>query len=136
MYNHKCIDLGLSVFALPVDYNFGLIVFSFIFCFMARALHVYPLSFLLNCRREVPIKRNQQHMLCFSGLRGAIAFALSLSFPGNHRNVFTTFNTFPKTILGNCFHYHDHRRILRVCYGWGHRSRAKVFKNSSTHGIR
>ena len=25
-------------------------------------------------------------MLCFSGLRGAIAFALSLSFPGNHRS--------------------------------------------------
>ena len=33
---------------------------------------------------------NQHHMLWFSGLRGAIAFALSLSFPGNNKTEIVT----------------------------------------------
>ena len=39
---------------------------------------MYPLSGLLNIGRTVSIPGNMQHMMMFSGLRGAIAFALAI----------------------------------------------------------
>jgi len=81
-------DLGLSFFGLHVKYNFALIGVAIAACLVSRALHVYPLSFFLNlCAKNGParIPMNKQHMLWFSGLRGAIAYCLSIVFPGPHR---------------------------------------------------
>jgi len=46
--------------------------------FVGRALNIYPISFLLNLGRVNKIPLNHQHMMMFSGLRGAIAFALAI----------------------------------------------------------
>ncbi|KAL4220276.1 Sodium/hydrogen exchanger 9 [Mactra antiquata] len=45
---------------------------------IARALNVYPLSMLLNIGRRNKISANFMHMMMFSGLRGAIAYALAI----------------------------------------------------------
>ncbi|DAZ92540.1 TPA: hypothetical protein N0F65_012770 [Lagenidium giganteum] len=79
------LNLGLCVFSVQHGYHFGLIFWALLFCFIGRAAHVYPLSAWLNRSLKVPITANQQHMLWFSGLRGAVAFALASSFPGEHR---------------------------------------------------
>lgn len=49
---------------------------------------MYPLTYLLNItsRKNNEITRNQQHMIWYSGLRGAVAFALAKSFPGEKQN--------------------------------------------------
>jgi hypothetical protein len=83
-------DLGLSVFALIEYYQFWFVFWTAVFCLVGRACHVYPLSYLLNKRAgATPISRNQQHMIWYSGLRGAVAFALSKSFPGEKQNEVT-----------------------------------------------
>nr|XP_038039368.1 sodium/hydrogen exchanger 9 isoform X2 [Anas platyrhynchos] len=60
--------------------------------FIARACNIYPLSFLLNLARKQKIPRNFQHMMMFSGLRGAIAFALAIRDTGSQpkQMMFTT----------------------------------------------
>jgi sodium/hydrogen exchanger 8 len=45
----------------------------------SRACSIFPLSFLLNYFREHQITKKMQFIMWFSGLRGAIAFALSLN---------------------------------------------------------
>ena len=46
---------------------------------VARAANVFPISWMLNTFSGYErIPRNHQKMLCWAGLRGAIAFALSL----------------------------------------------------------
>ena len=59
-----------------------LILLAAAFCLAARAAHIFPLSFLANLgrRRKIPFK--MQVVIWFSGLRGAIAFALAQNIPG------------------------------------------------------
>lgn len=54
------------------------IVGAFIALVVSRACNIYPLSFLLNLGRKRKISGKIQHMMMFSGLRGAIAFALAI----------------------------------------------------------
>jgi NhaP-type Na+/H+ or K+/H+ antiporter len=52
---------------------------------VGRALNIYPLSFLINLSRKPDhkIAFNNQHLMFFSGLRGAMAFALAFVFFNN-----------------------------------------------------
>lgn len=50
-------------------------------CLVGRACNIFPLSILLNYFREHKITKKMQFIMWFSGLRGAIAFALSLNLP-------------------------------------------------------
>jgi len=60
----------------------GCILFALVAITVARAAHVFPLSVLLNiCRRTRKISNNMSVVMWVSGLRGAIAFALSLRVP-------------------------------------------------------
>ena len=88
------LELGLAVFGMSSDNTFhpGFIALACLACLIGRALNVYPLSFLLNrtCytgdSSKIPMKT--QHMLMYSGLRGAVAFACATTFPGENKDVF------------------------------------------------
>ena len=75
----------------------GFTIIAMIACMIGRAASVYGLSVPLNMKAARTarrsggglraITRNQQHALWLGGLRGAVAFALVLSFPSAHRTV-------------------------------------------------
>ena len=71
--------MGLALFTFQNHIFNPLFIFgAFLAVFVARACNIYPLTFLLNFGRKQKIPRNFQHMMMFSGLRGAIAFALAI----------------------------------------------------------
>ncbi|CAG5128526.1 unnamed protein product, partial [Candidula unifasciata] len=77
--NFVFLYIGVSIFTFePHIWHAGFIFASFLAVIVARFCNVYPLSFLLNLGRSNKIKANFQHMMMFSGLRGAIAFALAI----------------------------------------------------------
>lgn len=95
------IYLGFSVFDTGYVYSISFILLSLLFCLIFRAAHVYPIFYFLNKFRgkkeeskrsegiskpypKVPM--NMQHMIFFSGLRGAVAYALSNIFPDEYGN--------------------------------------------------
>eukprot|EP00172_Hildenbrandia_rubra_P001259 Plantae.Rhodophyta-Hildenbrandia_rubra.ctg18020.p1 GENE.Plantae.Rhodophyta-Hildenbrandia_rubra.ctg18020~~Plantae.Rhodophyta-Hildenbrandia_rubra.ctg18020.p1 ORF type:complete len:648 (-),score=93.42 Plantae.Rhodophyta-Hildenbrandia_rubra.ctg18020:539-2482(-) len=60
----------------------GLTIFwAIIFTLVSRLANIYPLANLVNRYREEKITAKNQLIMWFSGLRGAVAFALSLNFP-------------------------------------------------------
>ncbi|GAB2275270.1 Sodium/hydrogen exchanger 6 [Dionaea muscipula] len=74
----------------------GFIFFSIIFIVIARATNVFSCAYLVNLarplHRKIPMKH--QKALCYSGLRGAMAFALALQsvhdLPEGHgKTIFT-----------------------------------------------
>lgn len=80
--------------------HISFILFSVVILVVARAINVYPLAYCINklrsASRKIPIQH--QNALWFSGLRGAMAFALALqsvhNFQDSHGQViFTTTTT-------------------------------------------
>lgn len=78
------------------SYSFSLILWTMVLVAIARALHVYPFSFVVNrCSSARRLNRCEQHVLWYAGLRGAVAFVCALGFPeredgsgeARHRNL-------------------------------------------------
>ncbi|XP_005102642.1 sodium/hydrogen exchanger 8 [Aplysia californica] len=70
--------LGLAIFSFKVNVKPAFTIWSIILILLGRAFNIFPLSFLMNFFREHKITRKNQFIMWFSGLRGAVAFALSL----------------------------------------------------------
>ncbi|CAI4221598.1 unnamed protein product [Auanema sp. JU1783] len=84
--------IGVSVVAgNQQKWSLAFIFFALIAIVVARALFVYPLCTLINITRRPIIPRRYQHMIVFSGLRGAMAFALSArNTATEHRQVISS----------------------------------------------
>ncbi|KAM8974910.1 sodium/hydrogen exchanger 7 [Pelodytes ibericus] len=85
--------MGLALFTFQKHvFSPTFIVGAFIAVFIGRAAHIYPLSFFLNLGRRHKIGWNLQHMMMFSGLRGAMAFALAIRDTAtySHQMMFST----------------------------------------------
>jgi len=82
--------LGISIVHTGYRWSPLLIVFTLALCLLARAANIFPLSALVNLRRTKQISFQMQIMLCFSSLRGAIAFALALNINTPHADLIIT----------------------------------------------
>ena len=84
--------LGLAIFSFHLKIEVELVIWSIILCLIGRALNIYPLSYLVNYFREHKISKKMMFIMWFSGLRGAIAYALALhlEFEDEKRRVIVT----------------------------------------------
>ena len=98
----------LAIFSFHHRVELALIVWSLLLILLSRAVNIFPLSFVLNFFRDHKITRKMQTIMWFSGLRGAIAFALSLflNFGNDKHEVIKTTTLiivlFSTLILGGC----------------------------------
>jgi len=84
--------LGLALFTVEVEFDPVFIVAAIIIILLARLANIYPLTFLINLARP-PNRRitlRYQFFMWFAGLRGAIAFILSMDVPTRHASVMGT----------------------------------------------
>ncbi|XP_059613422.1 sodium/hydrogen exchanger 8 [Phlebotomus argentipes] len=70
--------LGLAIFSFQHRFEVALVIWSLILCLLGRACNIFPLAWLVNKFREHKITSSMQFIMWFSGLRGAISYALSL----------------------------------------------------------
>ncbi|XP_001604457.2 sodium/hydrogen exchanger 8 [Nasonia vitripennis] len=84
--------LGLALFSFRHRVEPALVIWSIILCLVGRAANIFPLAFLVNRFREHQITRKMMFIMWFSGLRGAISYALSLhlNFSDETRHVIIT----------------------------------------------
>ena len=94
------LDLSMSFFGYHghLIENLPLLAWTLVLCLVGRAAHVLPISmaFGLPCVKarqndREGIRMNNQAMIWFSGLRGAIAYALCLEFPGVNQGIYFYF---------------------------------------------
>ncbi|ESN94373.1 hypothetical protein HELRODRAFT_119364, partial [Helobdella robusta] len=79
MENFVFTYIGVSTFTFQYhSWDAGLTIFAVFSVIVSRMCHIYPLSFLLNLGRVHKITCNMQHVMLFSGLRGALAFTLAI----------------------------------------------------------
>lgn len=98
--------MGMSLFTARFSkYDVIFSLLALVFCLIGRFLNIFPLSWLANLCRQNPsdcsetsggrhISYSMQCVLCFAGLRGAIAFALASGMPGPNREVYATATLF------------------------------------------
>jgi len=72
------IYLGLGIFSFPHRVELSLVLWSLVLILLGRAANIFPLSLLCNKFRSHQITKKMMVIMWFSGLRGAIAYALSL----------------------------------------------------------
>ncbi len=106
------LELGLSVFGLSNTLKWKFIGWSILACLIGRTYNIYPLTTLYNIfllrnapeeedendcessilsstpivKKDLKIRNNTAHMLWFSGLRGAVAYACAKTFPNAYGN--------------------------------------------------
>lgn len=70
--------LGLSIFSFPHKFEISFVIWCIVLVLLGRAVNIFPLSFLINFFRDHKITPKMMFIMWFSGLRGAIPYALSL----------------------------------------------------------
>lgn len=73
--------LGTALTTFNHSWHLLTVAWGILLVLVSRAANVFPLAAVANRYRAEPISRKNCVVMWFSGLRGAIAFALSLSFP-------------------------------------------------------
>jgi solute carrier family 9 (sodium/hydrogen exchanger), member 8 len=76
--------LGSALTTFEHSWNGLTIMWGIILTLVSRAANIYPLTSFVNRWRADKITRKNQLIMWFSGLRGAVAFALSLNVPSNN----------------------------------------------------
>eukprot|EP00937_MAST-01D_sp_MAST-1D-sp2_P005153 g5153.t1 len=92
-------QVGMNTILYSKNISWAFIFVTILFCVIGRALNIFPLAFLINrCGRtpsgRAPIPFAHQIVMWHAGLRGAIAYALAITFPSHHQDVIISTTSF------------------------------------------
>ncbi|EDQ88748.1 uncharacterized protein MONBRDRAFT_32693 [Monosiga brevicollis MX1] len=73
--------IGMALFSFRLDIRVDIVCYSLLLCLLGRAANIFSLSMSVNVFANAQISSKHQFIMWFSGLRGAIAFALALHLP-------------------------------------------------------
>ncbi|KAH8858041.1 Sodium/hydrogen exchanger 2 [Schistosoma japonicum] len=92
--------LGIQVISYKLEWHIGFILWGFILCLISRSIVILCITSIVNYVNvdETKITLSQQIILIYGGLRGAVAFALSVLIPNDlfpinglyHKNMIVT----------------------------------------------
>lgn len=93
--------LGLALPLMTTSFVWPLVGCSIFLVMASRAVSIFPLAKICNVCRTDKISLKNQIVMWFSGLRGALAFALALSVPTEYHSVIvsTTLMTILFTVI-------------------------------------
>ena len=75
---NDCLQVPRTFHKRPENLDWVLITSGIPICLVARAVNIFPLAAILNLFRTTPLPLTHQVMIWSAGLRGAVAYALSL----------------------------------------------------------
>eukprot|EP01112_Ceratiomyxa_fruticulosa_P019899 TRINITY_DN6627_c0_g1_i1.p1 TRINITY_DN6627_c0_g1~~TRINITY_DN6627_c0_g1_i1.p1 ORF type:complete len:492 (+),score=77.50 TRINITY_DN6627_c0_g1_i1:159-1634(+) len=85
------IYIGISIATVEFDFDISLTIWSIVFCLIGRALNVYPIMGFLNLVfPKTAVSPQVKFVLWFAGLRGAVAFSLSLDLVSKYSQLVRT----------------------------------------------
>ena len=70
--------IGMALFSFEHIFQASFCFGTIFLTLLGRAANIYPLAYIVNKFRAVKINKRMQFVMWFSGLRGAIAYVLSL----------------------------------------------------------
>ncbi|XP_043104295.1 sodium/hydrogen exchanger 2 [Puntigrus tetrazona] len=73
--------LGVVTITTEHEWNWGYILFTLLFALLWRVLGILVLTQIINPFRTIPFNFKDQFGLAYSGLRGAVSFALAFTLP-------------------------------------------------------
>jgi sodium/hydrogen exchanger 8 len=81
--------VGENIVLYAEDFDWQFILICLMVILVGRALNIFNCSFLLNRtgRRNNPVPWGYQVVMWHSGLRGAMAYALTIAFPSHNRGM-------------------------------------------------
>ncbi|XP_072304370.1 sodium/hydrogen exchanger 2-like [Eucyclogobius newberryi] len=84
--------LGVVTITTEHEWNWAYILFTLLFAFIWRGLGILVLTQIINPFRTIHFNLKDQFGMAYSGLRGAVCFALVFTLPDtiNRRNLFVT----------------------------------------------
>jgi len=75
--------MGVSIFTSRSAWSPVFVFLGTVFCVAGRAANIYPMSWIANRFRSEKISDRMQKFMFFSGLRGAVSYALSTQLDAN-----------------------------------------------------
>jgi len=84
--------LGFVLFTEQQLIEVGFVVATILLCLVVRFVSTFLLSYLVNCRRNNKISTQEQLVMSYGGLRGAVGFSLAMVLDEDfvHRKLFIT----------------------------------------------
>jgi len=74
--------IGISLATIEFHFDWRLIIWIIVLSLLGRAVHVFPICFIMNRFKKKKFSPQISVAIWFAGLRGAIAFSLSLNLDG------------------------------------------------------